>query len=201
MNTLPVEILEKIIIDKYWSYRKCSWIYDHHILKNNALVCRTWGLIVNPILWKEVNLRGQTGDQYLGGDEFRFYRHITKPEYTYGKYIQKLVINNSRLWNICILKMLQACPNIVDLTIRSYEYNDMKGRGKVNNFLEQIQALLPKLRRLNLEYSHRVITGIEKLIDDCQADRKDLEILATRKNKSNSNFIDKYNGKEWIKKF
>ena len=96
--------------------------------------------------------------------------------------------------------MLQACPNIVDLTIRNYEYNDIKGRGKVNNFLERIQILLPKLRRLNLEYSHRVITGIEKLIDDCQADRKDLEILATRKNKSNSNFIDKYNGKEWIKK-
>ena len=72
----------------------------------------------------------------------------------------------------------------------------MKGRGKVNNFLEQIQVLLPKLRKLNLEYSHKVITGIEKLIKD----RKDLEILATCRNKSNSNFIDKYDGKEWIKK-
>ena len=72
----------------------------------------------------------------------------------------------------------------------------MKGRGKVNNFLEQIQVLLPKLRKLNLEYSHKVITGIEKLIKD----RKDLEILVTRRNKSNSNFIDKYDGKEWIKK-
>jgi len=72
----------------------------------------------------------------------------------------------------------------------------MKGRGKVNNFLERIQVLLPKLRKLNLEYSHKVITGIEKLIKD----RKDLEILVTRRNKSNSNFIDKYDGKEWIKK-
>jgi F-box-like len=197
MNTLPVEILEKIINGKYWSYRKYSWAYDHHILKNNALVCRTWGLIVNPILWKEVNLRGAYDDQYLGGDEFRFYRHITKPGYICGKYIQKLVINYSRLWPICIIKILRACPNIVDLTIRKYEYYDMKGRGKVNNFLEQIQVLLPKLRKLNLEYSHKVITGIEKLIKD----RKDLEILVTRKNKSNSNFIDKYDGKEWIKKF
>ena len=90
--------------------------------------------------------------------------------------------------------MLQVYPNIVDLTIRSYEYYDMKRRKKVNNFLKQIQVLLPKLRKLN--HSHKVITGIEKLIED----RKDLEILATRRNKSNSNFIDKYNGKEWIKK-
>ena len=74
MNILPVEILKKVIIGKYWSHRKCSWIYDRYMLKNNALVCRTWDLIVNPILWKEVNLRGQTGDQYLGGDEFRFYQ-------------------------------------------------------------------------------------------------------------------------------
>ena len=87
MNTLLVKILEKVIIGKYWSYRKCSWIYDRYMLKNNALVCRMWGLIVNPILWKEVNLRRQTGDQYLGDDEFRFYRHITKPEYICGKYI------------------------------------------------------------------------------------------------------------------
>ena len=72
----------------------------------------------------------------------------------------------------------------------------MKGRGKVNNFFKRIQVLLPKLRKLNLEYSHKVITGIEKLIKD----RKDLEILVTRRNKSNSNFIDKYDGKEWIKK-
>ena len=92
--------------------------------------------------------------------------------------------------------MLQVCPNIVDLTIRSYEYYDIKGRGKVNNFLERIQVLLPKLRKLNLEYSHKVITGIEKLIKD----RKDLEILVTHKNKSNSKFIDKYNSKKWIKK-
>ena len=58
--------------------------------------------------------------------------------------------------------MLQVCPNIVDLTIRSYKYYDIKGRGKVNNFLKRIQILLPKLRKLNLEYSYKVITGIEK---------------------------------------
>ena len=77
-----------------------------------------------------------------------------------------------------------------------YEYYNIKGRGKVNNFLKQIQVSLPKLRKLNLKYSHKLITGIEKLIKD----RKDLEILVTRRNKSNSNFIDKYDGKEWIKK-
>jgi hypothetical protein len=93
MDTLPVEIIEKIIAHKVWSYRKYSWIYDHDTLKNNALVCRTWGLIVNPILWKEVNLRGQTGDQYLGGNEFRFYRHITKPGYCYASSLVRFGIS------------------------------------------------------------------------------------------------------------
>jgi hypothetical protein len=193
MNTLPVEILEKIItksVSRYWSDYNGNWIYNHYMLKKYALVCRTWALIVNPILWKVVNLSGSTDSN----NEFRFYKHIMKPGYTFGKYIQKLSLNKSELWPICIIKILRACPNIVDLTIRSYRYRDSKNRGKVNNLLEQIQDLTPNLKRLNLEYSGDNITGIEKLIKD----RKDLQILATRYNSLKQSVIEKYNGKEWV---
>ena len=103
----------------------------------------------------------------------------------------------SKLQHIHIIKILRACPNIVDLTIKRYKlYSDYSKKGNVNDFLEQIQILLPKLRRLNLECSHYEITGIEKLI----ADRKDLEIIATREcNKKHYDLTsaEKYNGKEW----
>jgi len=190
MNTLLVEILEKIIIKAADSKNS---------LKKYGLVCRTWALIVNPILWKEFNFNGPTSSRDKG-NEWRFYRHITKREYVSGKYIQKLTLEYLKLQHIHIVKILRACPNIVDLTIKWYIlYGNYSKKGKVNDFLEQIQILLPKLRRLNLERSHYEITGIEKLI----ANRKDLEIIATREcNKKHCDFIsskdtEKYNGKEW----
>lgn len=183
INTLPDEILEKIILIREY--------YDKYYFKKRALVCRRWALIINHYLWKEVKL----GSRLYKDNEFSFYRHIKKPGYTFGKYILKLEFNYSTFWPICIIKILCLCPNIVDLTITNYFYNDFKGRGKVKNFLEEIQKVLPNLKKLNITYSHREITDIavEKLIEN----RKDLQILATRRCKKNSAFIDIYNGKEW----
>ena len=189
INSLPNEILEKIILNSVIYYN------SKYYLKKYALVCRKWALIANHHLWKEVNL--DPDHKYYKGNEFPFYRHITKPGYTFGKYILKLKLEFSHLWPICIIKILRLCPNIVDLTILCYRHNDNKGRGKVNNFLEEIQRLLPNLKRLNIRYSNRELTdiAIENLIEN----RKDLQILATRKcKKDSSHWSEEYNGKNWI---
>lgn len=198
INKLPIEILEKIIIEAEGTG---EYNFDHNgqLTKNKvylpkyALVCRKWTLIANSYLWKEVYVRG--GIRYnVKENEFKFYKYIKNPGYVCGKYIQKLTLNSSKLWPICIVKIIQNCPNIVDLTINNYRYIANKGEGKVNNFLEKIQTLLPKLKRLDIRFSQGQISDIEteKLIKD----RKDLQILATR-NCKKYYFNEHYNGKEW----
>ena len=185
MASLPVEILELIIVKAADS--KSS-------LKKYALVGRKWALIANSHLWREVILHRYP---IAKSKESSFYKHVTKHGYVCGKYIQKLTLGSSKLPHTHIIKILRACPNIVDLNINYYaHYSNYNNKGRVNNFLEQIQILLPKLRKINLEHSHYEITGIEKLI----ADRKDLEILATREcNRKEHSFVGaaRYNGKEW----
>jgi hypothetical protein len=80
MNSLLTEILEKII--KFASKGKyISEIGRKYLLKEYVLVSRKWAVIANPLFWKEVNLYHKYNKR-----EFSFYRHITKPEYTCGKY-------------------------------------------------------------------------------------------------------------------
>lgn len=204
INSVPNEILEEIILKARGdTFINCN-------LTKYVLVCRRWALIANHHIWKEVRLDDGSWDKsykyefpsykdsgfaFYKDSEFPFYRHITKPGYTFGKYILKLELEFSRLWPICIIKMLRRCPNIVDLTIRDYQYRDVKGRGKVVNFLEEIQRLLPNLKRLDIINSHRELANIEieKLIEN----RKDLQILASRNCKECYYHIERYNGKEW----
>jgi hypothetical protein len=107
MNSLPTEILEKIIKSASKSWKK-------YYLKEYALVSRRWAVIANLLLWKEVSLYS-----YRNKKEFSFYRHITTPGYVYGKYIRKLIIEEPKLWPIYIGKILSACPGIVELKIES----------------------------------------------------------------------------------
>jgi len=199
INKLPVEILEKIIIEAeetggYYFNSEGKLIKSKIYLLKYALVCRKWTLIANSYLWKEVYVRG--GCRYkVKENEFKFYKHIKNPGYVCGKYIQKLTLDSSKLWPICIVKILQACPNIVNLTINNYQYKANKDEGKVNNFLEKIQTLLPKLKRLNIMHSHEVLTNIE--IEKLIKDRKDLQILASRYCKKHPAHSEHYNGKKW----
>src|SRR5690348_14865939 len=142
INKLPIEILEKIIIEAEgtggYNYNCLGELIKSKVhLPKYALVCRKWTLIANPLIWKEKTIYGHF-NYYNKGNEFNFYRHITKSGYVCGKYIKKLTLLNSKLWPVCIVKILQACPNIDHLSLRCYNYKD--NRGKVNNFLEKIQT-------------------------------------------------------------
>lgn len=200
ISTLPFEILEKIIIETdgdeyyYYNYNIGKIVKTNKYLKRYALVCRKWALIVNPLIWKETHVYADYSYRDKG-NEFSFYRHITKPGYVCGKYIEKLTLDASNLWPICIVKILRACPNIVDLTMTWYNYKDNKGRGKVNNLLREIQNLLPKLKRINIKGSNKYLTDIE--IDKLIKNRKDLQIQATRDCKKHNVLSEIYNGKEW----
>ncbi|CAB4480512.1 unnamed protein product [Rhizophagus irregularis] len=94
-----------------------------------------------------------------------------------GKYIRKLNMDGVKLWPICIVKMLQACPNIQELSIIDYQYYG--GKGDVRDLLSEILHILPNLQKLDIRYSRyfKNRNAIEKLIET----RKDLEIRVTCK--------------------
>lgn len=71
--------------------------------------------------------------------------------------------------------MLQACPNIQELSIIDYQYYG--GKGDVRDLLSEILHILPNLQKLDIRYSRyfKNRNAIEKLIET----RKDLEIRVT----------------------
>lgn len=79
------------------------------------------------------------------------YKHLTILGTVCGKYIQKLKMDEARLWPICIVKILRACPNIQELSMASYHYYDE--RGDVRDLLSNISHLLPNLQKLDIRFS------------------------------------------------
>jgi hypothetical protein len=191
MNSLPTEILERIIKStsedgNYWgeSWRK-------YYLRECALVSRRWAVIANSLLWKEVSLYS-----YRNKKEFSFYRHITTPGYVCGKYIRKLIIGEPKLWPICIGKILSACPGIVELKIKSYR--PYKYKGEIN-LLRHITKVLPNLQKLNLNYSESYFKAdeIQQLIES----KKIPYIKATRDCVICKHSFERYDSskaKKWI---
>jgi hypothetical protein len=175
MNSLPTEILEKIIKSASESWKK-------YYLREYALVSRRWAVIANSLLWREVNLYS-----YRNKKEFSFYRHITTPGYDCGKYIRKLIIEDPKLWPICIGKILSACPEIVELKIESYR--PYKYKGEIN-LLRHITKVLPNLQKLNFNYSESYFkeNEVQHLIDS----KKIPYIKATRKCITNKYSLEKY---------
>ncbi|GET61950.1 hypothetical protein RIR_jg11959.t2 [Rhizophagus irregularis DAOM 181602=DAOM 197198] len=164
-NSLPFELLEKIFKTSYeGTYSR--W----HYLCNYALVCRKWAVVANSLLWGETDLYNRYNIK-----EFQMYKHLTKPGTVCGKYIRKLNMDGVFLWPICIVKMLQACPNIQELSIIDYQYYG--GKGDVRDLLSEILHILPNLQKLDIRYSRyfKNKNAIEKLIET----RKDLEIRVT----------------------
>ncbi|GET61928.1 hypothetical protein RIR_jg11886.t1 [Rhizophagus irregularis DAOM 181602=DAOM 197198] len=164
-NSLPFELLEKIFKTSYeGTYSR--W----HYLCNYALVCRKWAVVANSLLWGETDLYNLYNIK-----EFQMYKHLTKPGTVCGKYIRKLNMDGVLLWPICIVKMLQACPNIQELSIIDYQYYG--GKGDVRDLLSEILHILPNLRMIDIRYSRyfKNRNAIEKLIET----RKNLEIRVT----------------------
>jgi len=163
INSLPIELLEKII-------KSASEGKYKQDLREYALVCRKWAVVANSLLWGEVDLYSRYNKK-----EFQMYKHLTKPGTVCGKYIRKLNMDEVKLWPICIVKMLQACPNIQELSIKDYQYYGKKG--DVRDLLSEILHILPNLRKLDIRYSRyfNKRNAIEKLIET----RKDLEIRVT----------------------
>ncbi|GBC30027.2 hypothetical protein RIR_jg23758.t1 [Rhizophagus irregularis DAOM 181602=DAOM 197198] len=131
------------------------------------------GCIANSLLLDEVDLYNRYNVK-----EFQIYKHLTKPGTVCGKYIRKLNMDEVKLWPICIVKMLQACPNIQELSIKDYQYYG--GKGDVRDLLSEILHILPNLQKLDIRYSQRYFNkenAIKKLIET----RKDLKIRVTRK--------------------
>ena len=104
---------------------------------------------------------------------FSFYRHIINPNCLWGEYIQTLELYRVPYWPICMVKLLTACPNIVNLIISSYNPD-----GKKIDLLENILRVLPNLKRLDLRRSHYYFG--EDNIQQAINKRKDLYIKATR---------------------
>ena len=184
IQDLPYEILEKIIENACEPY-----IYTrNYYLIQYALVSRQWAVIANNLIWEELDLQCRQNRK-----EFRFYRRLTMPNVACGKYVRKLIIDNAKLWPICIRKLLQTCPNITELSMREYQHN---GKGDIGNLLGDIQTLLPSLQKIDITYSEQYFDkneDIERLIEN----RKDIEILATRKCKSAESVFEIYDGKKW----
>ncbi|GET57609.1 hypothetical protein RIR_jg6326.t2 [Rhizophagus irregularis DAOM 181602=DAOM 197198] len=126
--------------------------------------------VANSLLWGEVDLYNRYNVK-----EFQMYKHLTKPGTVCGKYIRKLNMDGVKLWPICIVKMLQACPNIQELSIIDYQYYG--GKGDVRDLLSEILHILPNLQKLDIRCSRyfKNRNAIEKLIET----RKDLEIRVT----------------------
>lgn len=183
-NSLPPELLEEIF--KIVSEGKS---YHNHYLRKFALVCRKWAVIANSLLWGEVDLYSRHNKK-----EFQMYKHLTKPGTVCGKYIRKLNMDEVKLWPICIVKMLQVCPNIQELSIKDYQYYGKKG--DVRDLLSAILHILPNLRKLDIRYSQNYFdkgNAIEKFIEI----HKDLKIRATRICKTNEGFFEWYEDGEW----
>lgn len=183
INSLPIELLEKII-------KSASEGKYKQDLRKYALVCRTWAVIANSLLWGEVDLYSHSHRK-----EFRMYKHLIMPGTVCGKYIRKLKMDEARLWPICIVKMLRACPNIQELSMASYHYYDK--RGDVRDLLSDILRLLPNLRKLDIRFSEDYFDkndSIEKLIES----DKNLRITATRRCKKNNNYIEHYQDGKWL---
>ena len=103
-------------------------------------------------------------------------------------------MDEARLWPICIVKMLRACPNIQELSIRSYQYYDK--RGDVRDLLSDIPRLLPNLQKLDINFSEDYFdknNSIEKLIESY----KNLQITATCRCKKNNNYLEYYQDGKW----
>jgi hypothetical protein len=162
LNTLPPEILERIFEFTNKDIFKC------------ALVCRKWASLANPIIWKGVTVhaRGWSSRDI----SFTFYRKIINPDHSCAQYIRKLTLDSVIFWPVCIGKILQACPGIVELKILHYMPNKTGNR---IDLLKYIAQTLPNLRRLDLSYSHRYFgeDNIQRLIDS----KKSFHIKVTRK--------------------
>ncbi|GBC47422.1 hypothetical protein RIR_jg38135.t1 [Rhizophagus irregularis DAOM 181602=DAOM 197198] len=104
-------------------------------------------------------------------------------------------MDEARLWPICIVKILRACPNIQELSMASYHYYDE--RGDVRDLLSNISHLLPNLQKLDIRFSQDYFdknNSIEKLIES----NKNLQITATRRCKKNNNYIEHYQDRKWL---
>ncbi|CAB5374833.1 unnamed protein product [Rhizophagus irregularis] len=183
-NSLPPELLEKIFKTTYE-----GTYYRWHCLQKYALVCRKWAVVANYLLWGEVDLYSRYNKK-----EFQMYKHLTILGTACGKYIRKLKMDEAKLWPICIVKMLRACPNIRELSIKDYQYYGKKG--DVRDLLSEILHILPNLQKLDIRYSQDYFdkgNTIEKLIEN----RKNLKIRTTRICKTNKGFFEWYEDGEW----
>ena len=189
INTLPTELLEQIF-EKITSKRKRAH------LRQIALVCKRWSVIVIPMIWKEMEISG--GYRIAKSKAFSFYRHIINPNCLWGGYIQTFELYSAPFWPICMAKILTACPNIVNLSIIGYNSD-----GKKIDLLEHILRVLPNLRRLDLRRSQYYFG--EDNIQQAINRRKDLYIKATRdcpqsKEKNRITWMyekEEYDGKKW----
>jgi hypothetical protein len=166
LNTLPPEILERIFEFTDKGIFKC------------ALVCRKWASLANPIIWKGITVHA--GGRISKNISFVFYRNIINPNHSCAQYIRKLTLDSVIFWPVCIGKILQACPGIVELKILHYSPEKTENR---IDLLKYIPRVLPNLRRLDLSYSHRYFgeDNIQRLIDS----KKSFHIKVTRKCFSN----------------
>src|SRR6185437_386069 len=144
INTLPTELLKQIF-KKITYERKCA---QHANFRQIALVCKKWSAIIIPMIWKEMEIIGSF--RTMKSTAFSFYRHIINPNCKWGRYIQILKLHDAPFWPICMVKLLTACPYIVNLSIISYKPE----RSKKVNLLGHILRVLPNLRRLDLSRSH-----------------------------------------------
>ena len=193
INTLPTELLEQIF-EKITYERKCA---QRANLRQIALVCKRWSVIIIPMIWKEIEITGLS--RINKSIAFSFYRHIINPNCVWGRYIQTLELYSAPFWPICMVKLLTVCPNIVNLLIFSYRPEG----GKKIDLLEYILRVLPNLRRLDIRRSHNYFgeDNIQQVINS----RKDLYIKTTRncpqsKGKNSLPWMyekEEYDGKKW----
>ena len=140
INTLPIEMLEQI-------FKKNTYESKRAHFRQIALVCKRWSVIAIPMIWKEMRITGSS--RIDKSTAFSFYRHIINPNCLWGGYIQTLEFYNAPFWPICMVKILNAVPYIVNLSIIGYD-----SEGKKIDLLEHILRVLPNLRRLDLRRSH-----------------------------------------------
>ena len=161
LNTLPSEILERIFEFTNKDIFRC------------ALVCRKWASLANLILWKAIIVCAQ--GRHQRDVSFIFYRKIINPDHSCAQYIRKLTLDSVIFWPVCIGKILQACPGIVELKILYYIPNKTGNR---IDLLEFISRALLNLQRLDFSYSHRYFgdNNIQQFIDS----KKSFHIKVTR---------------------
>jgi hypothetical protein len=176
MNQLPIEILEQI----FDLFSDAPTYYLRHLGRNNlkkfALVCRKWARITMPILWKEVKTYDSVGRFYIRTpDSFSFYNFIKNPNNEMiGAYIRELKFVNSKLWPICIVKIMGKCSYLQEFSLRRYRHTGNKG--DVNNLLNCIQKALPCLRKMDISWGRLGDYYFKDKVEDIQ------KIMNTRKN-------------------